>query len=256
MANGRRKPAGCSLYQPAYAGRSPIFMEESMTVMRRRNFLLGLCGAACVAGCNFPSAMYFLMPEAKEPAEYKRLASVEDKKEIKVVLWTYMGLDPRPELAQADRQLAAKLAECLHRTSEENKEKVTIVKPSLVEQYKSNHPDWKSIDLEQVGHYFKADYVISLEIDQLSLYAPKAQQQLYQGRTHILVSLVDVKNPDETLQPKEFTDLYPGEERGGLDSFGTPVGLFKETFLTHVARRLSFFFVNHQKRDRVMVMDG
>ncbi len=226
-----------------------------MTVLRRRQFLLGLCGAALVAGCNFPTAMYFLMPEAKEPAEYKRLASEDKEKEIKVVLWTYMGLDLRPELAQADRQLAGKLAENIHHMSEENREKVTIVKPSLVEQYKSNHPDWNSIDPEQVGHYFKADYVISLEIDQLSLYAPNASPPLYQGRTHILVSLVDVKNPD-TKQPKEFSALYPGEERGGLDSFDMHVGEFKEKFLSHVAKRLAFYFVNHPRVERVMRLDG
>jgi hypothetical protein len=65
-----------------------------------------------------------------------------------------------------------------------------------------------------------------------------------------------VKNPDETLPPKEFTALYPGEERGGLDSFGMPVGLFKEKFLAHVAKRLSFFFVNHKRTESVMTLEG
>jgi hypothetical protein len=227
-----------------------------MMGLRRRDFLLGLCGAGLVAGCNFPTAMYFLMPEAKEPAEYKRLAAEDSKKEIKVVLWTYMGLDPRPEFAQADRQLTDMLARNIHQVSEENQEKVVIVKPRLVEEYKNTHPNWKSIDLEQVGHYFKADYVISLEIDQFSLYAPKTFQTLYQGRTRILVSVVDIKKPDESLSPKEFTDLYPVEERGGFDTSEMPtVTLFKEKFLEHVSRKLTFYFVAHPKRESKLVME-
>jgi hypothetical protein len=227
-----------------------------MKGVRRRSFLLGLCGTIFIAGCNFPTAMYFLFPENKEPAEFHRLASDDDKKETKVVIWTYMGLDPRPEFAQVDRQLTELLAQQIRQMSEENREKVTIIKPRLVEEYKNAHPNWKSLDPEQVGRYFKADYVVGLEIDQLSLYEPNAHDTLYRGRTHILVSLVDVHNPDETLQPKEFTDLYPGDLRGGLDTFDMPVTMFREQFLKHIARRLSFYFVNHQKRDRVMVMDN
>jgi hypothetical protein len=226
-----------------------------MKGLRRRTFLMGLCGTVLAAGCNFPTAMYFLMPESREPAEFKRLASEDSKKEVKVVLWTYMGLDPRPEFAQVDRQLTEMLSRKIQQMSQENQEKVTIVKPRLVEEYKNTHPNWKSLDPDQVGRYFKADYVISLEIDQLSLYEPNAHETLYRGRTHILVSLIDVKNPDDTQQPREFTDVYPSDARGGLDSFDMPAMQFRQTFLEHVAKRLTYFFVNHQKRDRVMVMD-
>jgi hypothetical protein len=227
-----------------------------MKGLRRRSFLLGLCGTVLVAGCNFPTAMYFLFPESKEPAEFHRLASDDNKKETKVVIWTYMGLDPRPETAQVDRQLAEALAQQIRRMTEENKEKLTLVKPRQVEEYKNAQPNWKSLDLEQVGRYFKADYVICLEIDQLSLYEPNAYETLYRGRTRILVSLVDVHNPDETQQPREFTDLYPGDLRGGLDTSDLPKTSFRDQFIQHIARRMAFYFVNHQKRDRVMVMDN
>jgi hypothetical protein len=35
-----------------------------------------------------------------------------------------------------------------------------------------------------------------------------------------------------------------------------PPTLFRQRFVGHIARRMSFYFVNHQKRDRVMVMDN
>jgi len=226
-----------------------------MTGLGRRSFLLGLCGAGLLAGCNFPTAMYFLMPDAKEPAEYKRLASDDKKKEVRVVLWTYSALDMRTEFIQADRLLTELLSKRIHKMSEENDEKVTVVSPRKVEDYKNTHPDWKALPLEQVGHYFKADYVISLEIDQLSLYEPNANETLLSGRTHILVSVVDVKNPDDSPHPTEFSDRYPTELRGGIDSLDMHPMQFRQKFLEHVAKRLSYFFVNYQKRERVMAMD-
>jgi hypothetical protein len=116
-----------------------------MRGLRRRAFLLSLWSAALLVGCNFPSNLYFLMPESKEPAECKRLASEDSKKEVKAVLWTYMSsLDPREEFIQADRHLAGMLAEEIRKMSDENHEKVTIVKPNMVEQYKSRHANWQS----------------------------------------------------------------------------------------------------------------
>jgi hypothetical protein len=204
-----------------------------------------------VAGCSFPQSLYFLMPEAKDPAELKRLAA-DNKKEVKVVLWTEMSLDPREEFIQADRFLAAKLAEELRRLSEENGEKVTVVRPNLVQQYKSSHPN--AHDLEKVGHDLNADYVIDLEIVKLSLYEPGANQQLYRGQAQIGVSVLDIKNPDD-IQYKEFNDRYPTEARGDMTPFDlTPTG-FREKFLEHVAKRLAFYFVDHQRRSERVMMD-
>jgi hypothetical protein len=227
--------------------------ENAMRGWGRRTFLWSLCGSALVAGCNFPTAMYFLMPEAKEPAGCKRLASEDSKKEVKVVLWPYMSLDPREEFIQADRRLALQLAEEIRKLSVENHEKVTVVKPSLVEQYKSRQLNWQSLDPQEVGQYFHADYVVNLEIDKLSLYEPTARE-MYKGYAHILVSVVDVNNPED-LHQKEFTDRYPSELRGGWDTFDMEPSVFREKFLGHVARKLAFYFVEHPKRERMIDSD-
>jgi hypothetical protein len=226
-----------------------------MSGFSRRGLLLGLCGAGLLAGCDFPSCMFFLMPEAREPAEYKRLASADKKKEVRVVLWTYSALDVRTEFIQADRLLTDFLSQHIHKMSEENGEKLTVVSPRKVEDYKNTHPDWKALPLEEVGHYFKADYVVSLEIDQLSLYEPNSNETLLSGRTHILVSVADVRHPDASPHPTEFTDRYPAELRGGIDTLDMPLMVFRQKFLDHVANRLSYYFVNYQKRERVMAMD-
>jgi hypothetical protein len=225
-----------------------------MKALWGRSIGLGLWVPVLIAGCSFPQSLYFIMPEAKDPAELKRLADEDGKKEVKVVLWTYMNLDPREEFIQADRRLAVALAEEIRRLSEENKEKVTVVKPNLVEQYKSRHPNWKSLELAQVGHDFNADYVINLEIDKLSLYEPNANQQLYRGQTEILVSVVDMKNPDD-VQSKEFNDRYPTEARGDMTPFEIPPHAFRDKFLEHVAKKLAFYFVDHKRRTKMVMVD-
>jgi hypothetical protein len=225
-----------------------------MRALRGRSIWLSLWGSVLIAGCSFPQSLYFIMPEAKDPAELKRLANEDGKKEVKVVLWTYMNLDPREEFIQADRRLAVALAEEVRRLSEENKEKVTVVKPNLVAQYKSKNPEWRSFELTRVGHDFNADYVVNLEIDKLSLYEPNANQQLYRGQTEILVSVVDMKNPDD-VQSKEFNDRYPTEARGDMTPFEIPANVFRDKFLEHVAKKLAFYFVEHKRRTKMVMVD-
>ena len=223
---------------------------------KRRSILLCILpSVVCIGivGCSLQS-LYFILPESKEPAELKRLVGADGKKEVKVVLWTCMNLDTREEFIQADRYLASMLAEEIHKLAEENNEKITIVKPNIVEQYKNRHDNWKCMELEKVGHDFNADYVINLEIDKLSLYAPNALQQLYRGQAEILVGVLDMKHPDDPLH-KEFNDRYPGEGRGGMDTFELSPTAFREKFLRHVAQRLAFYFVDHQKRTRKVMMD-
>ncbi|HEY7156657.1 MAG TPA: hypothetical protein VH575_21995 [Gemmataceae bacterium] len=214
----------------------------------RRGFLMALCSTV-LAGCSFPGNLYFLMPEAKEPATYKRLASEDKKKEIKVVVWTYAPLETREEFIQVDRQLAELAAQQINQMSKENGEKVTIVSPRKVEVYKNEHPDWTALDPEQVGRYFQADYVIIVEIDRLSLYEPNTHETLLRGRAQFLVKLVDIKHPDDSPSPKRLTDTYPNEARfvdgSDMDRFG-----FRDVFLAHAAKHLAFLFVDHPMRDR------
>jgi hypothetical protein len=235
-------------------------MRNAKQAMGTKKVLFVFCLAAGVvcfglAGCSFPQCLYFLMPEAKDSAELTRLAGKDGRKEATVVLWAYMtNFNPSEEFIQADRHLAASLAEEIHRLSEENGEKVTVVKPNLVEQYKSKHPNWRSLEPTEIGHDLKADYVINLEINKLLLYEPHTGQQLYRGQAEISVSVFDMKNPDD-VATKEFNDRYPNEARGCTDNFDEPWQAFREKFFHHLSKRLAFYFVNHQKRTKEVMVD-
>src|SRR5262249_51638579 len=109
-----------------------------MKVHGRRWFLGLVAGGVWTAGgapggrggCDLGSLMYFLMPDAKEPAGIKQLAvSAEDKKAKtpRVVILTWSGLETRAEFVQADRQLADLLGRQLVALAQDNEEKLTVV---------------------------------------------------------------------------------------------------------------------------------
>jgi hypothetical protein len=220
-----------------------------------RWWLVGVLGLAAFGGCDPGSIAYFLLPEEKAQPELKRLASDDKKKEVKVVILTYNRLDLQPELIQVDRQLADVLTRQLDLLCKENDENVKIVPSRLVEEYKNTHPSRHGPDPAEVGRHFHADYVIYLELNEMSLYEKGSGKQMYRGRAHISVSLVEVNNPDDAHEPREFTCVYPSEARAMDVSPEIPVALFRQQFLACIARKLSYYFAPHSMHDGKVYLD-
>ena len=65
--------------------------------------------------------------------------------------------------------------------------------------------------------------------------------------------MVDMKNPDD-VQHKEFNDRYPAEA-GNLTPWDMSPTMFRDQFLAHVAKRLSFYFVEHRRRTKMVMID-
>jgi len=223
------------------------------TFTRRLALLAGIILVA--GGCNLTYLPFYLFgPEPKYPPEYHPLADKDKKKEVKVVILTYTGLETNPELLHADRELATYLAQHLSKLCQANEEKVTIINQRKVEEYKNNNPDWQQHvgDLDVIGKKFGADWVIYLELGKMSLYKPGSADQLYRGQASLTVSLVNVNNPDDvSLPPREITFSYPSESGGGfrLRDIDTPPHAFRREFLDALARRLSWQFTSHPTRD-------
>jgi hypothetical protein len=222
-----------------------------MSVISRRLgvvvLLAGLAGLG--AGCDLGSLAYFLMPESREPAKLKKLASTDAKKVPKVVILTWAGVEMRPEFIHVDRRLSEMLAAQLVELTKDNDEKLTIIPSRKVEDYKNSHPDWRYKDLTEIGRHFDVDYVINLEIDAMSLYEPRSNNTLFRGRAQVSVSLIDVHHPDDTPARVPFTATYPSEARGPVSAgFDDNLETFRQAFLTHVAKSLSYYFSPYSKR--------
>jgi hypothetical protein len=217
---------------------------------------VGLVGL--VTGCgDFGSLAYFLTPEQRLPAKMKHLAcNDKKKKEPRVLILTYAGLDTRAEFIHADRQLSEFLARDLRKLAEPKEERITIVPPRKVEEFKNANPKWREMEVAQIGRRFGADYVIYLEINSLSLYEAGSGNTLYRGRANFLVSLVDVNKPDDTPMQENYACTFPSDARGpvsaGLD---TQPMQFRQAFLTHVARQLSLYFSDYPREEKRIIED-
>ncbi len=220
-----------------------------MSIAARRWRLAGLIVLAvvCATGCNIPQLLYFLYPgpDIKEAPELAKLVPPEKKKEVKVVILTYAGVETRPEFITADRDLSGRLAQYLQKGFKENKENVAIVPASKVQDFKNKHSNWQqTMDLKEVGKHFDADYLIYLEIDSLTLYEKGSQNTLYRGNAAISVSLVDLNNPDADPLQKNFQSIYPNSRPIAVEESTLPRG-FYFAFLDYMAKRLSWYFLPH-----------
>lgn len=223
-----------------------------MKRIHSRRLFLGLAAGVLgtCAGCDLASLVYFLAPDATRPAEMKQLAAEEDKKKSppKVIILTYMALETRREFIYADRQLAEQLSRNLTELADRNKEKIDIVPVRKVEDFKNMNPKWREMELSQIGREFKADHVIYLEINSLTMYEPGSANQLYRGRAQITVSLIDVSKPDESPLQKVYAATFPGEARGPMPADMHPTQ-FRAMFVEYLARKLSWYFSRVPHRD-------
>ena len=219
----------------------------------RRGWLLPallLLTVVCTLGCNPLTFPFFLGPEPTIPAQLKRLASDEKDREVTVAVLTYTGLETRPEFLRADRDLSNLIVKELREAFKANGEKVKVVQPSKVEEFKNNHPDWHALELPEIGRRFNADYVIYLEVGHLSLYEPRSANLLYRGRAELTVNLVDVNQPDETPETKELTVVFPAESNGmSIPAEDKSPQLFKAEFYKRIATQVAWQFTAHLTSD-------
>lgn len=211
--------------------------------------LTGLLILATVlgTGCNLPTLCYFLLnPDPKQDARLKRLADdADDDKEIKVVILANVPPDIRPEFIRVDRELGSLLAQHLGAGFKENKENVTIVPPRKVERYKDDHPDWKAMEPIDIGKHFEADYVIYLDVHELSMYERGSGNLMYRGRTDMTVLLYDVHKPDEDPVKQPFQKDFPTGSKGPIPIDDMSVSTFRQSFLDYLTKQLAWFFTEH-----------
>jgi hypothetical protein len=212
----------------------------------RRGVWLGLCAAAVFSsGCNLLSLPFFLAgPEPSVPAKIQRLATEDKDKKIKVAVLATSNLEVRDQLARVDRELSALVTKRLNELCAHNKENVEVLPVNVVERYKTSHPDWDHpLDLMRIGQDLKVRYVIHLEINSMSLYVPKSNNELYQGETDIKVTLVNAKRPDDLPEEDTCHEQYPSTPRSRFDQTNPLV--FRQQFLDHVAERIAWDFTAH-----------
>lgn len=220
-----------------------------MARLSRRGMLVGLGLAATGLGCG--GANPFLLPyifsggESKTPAEFP-LAAHPKKPDVKVVAIVSAGMGLPHDLAGIDRMLNAELINALDANIKSNEQKVQILKMPKIDEYKSQNPNWRSVHPAEMGKAVAegTDYVIDVEIEEISLFKPGPGSQWLQGRAAISVSVYDLTKP---LKDPVYKVDMPFEFPKGREiekESASQLSAFRITFIQFVAREIAAKFTD------------
>jgi hypothetical protein len=225
--------------------------------------LFGLSALVAGAGCNANPVLlvaYLLNDgEPKQPAEFPLKPQPKHEKDpVKVVVLTTCAPSPSAELAGLDRALAAEFIRKLQERCTENKQNVLVKKAQAIDQFKKDNPDWRNQSPYDIGKRLEADFVIDIEVQDISLYKPNTRQEFLQGQSRISVVVFNCsKTPadkDPVFSPPEYSIAYP---RGGreVSKFDESVTSFRQKFIKRIAGELVMPYCDHTSDQRVMVDD-
>jgi hypothetical protein len=230
-----------------------------MAAFKRHWILAGLILATwmCMA-CDPLSGLFFLVAEDPQfEPEFKLTLDdsnpslngahlFKDSKKVKVVILTSTQLaEIRTELLGADRELSTLFTQKLNEGFRRNNENVVLASSSKVQKFKDSHPQWQSLSLEEVGKQLDTDFVVDLEINQLSLYESGSQNTFFRGKASISLTVADMhKLGENPVYSKEFVTEYPKSQGPQLLTDTNPQK-FRRDFLARVATELSWIFTAH-----------
>ena len=196
-------------------------------------------------GCNpflAPFQMFGLFNDAKGPCHfnfYDRAVKEKRKKDIRIVVIPYMS--PSVPFRGVENAIASTFIRKLDETFKVNKDRVTIVSPSEFEKFRRTHEDWKGMQLSEIGKNFSADYVVELEVTNLSLYEPLTRD-IFRGNCRISVRITDVDHDGETFDHYDYSTEYPGNGQSVPMDMETTVERFKQRFVAKIALDLTGLF--------------
>lgn len=228
-------------------------MASSKHLHRRAwKWTLLLLGALWVSfGCGPVTLFYFLSPFSDDriPPKCKLAAS----KEVTVcILTSFAMLETRPEALRADDELAELFAQQLRKRCQENKEKIKVVPPAKVRDYK-RQADFATRSMHDIGKHFQADYVISLEINNLGIYEKGSNHSLFRGNTELNIQVVDVNKPagEGTILTEPYQRQYPTNNPRDVSEMSPTQ--FRNLFLNAVAADLCRMFTAYPKEQRLVI---
>lgn len=214
---------------------------------RRQKLIAVLVVAVLGMGCNpilAPFQLIGLFSNPKGPSQfnfYDRACEAKKKKDISVLVLAYPGGRLPADYAGADRVLAAKFVKKLDEAFKTNKERVVIVTLAEVEKFKRRHDDWKGMTAAEIGKHFKVDYVIDMELSQLSLFEPGTREVLH-GHCHIPIAIIDVEKGAEPFEQYEYDAEYPGVGQSIPVDMESNPEKFKQKFFDKMAVELTKLF--------------
>lgn len=220
-----------------------------MTKMTRRTMLLGLGLAATGFGCGMNP---FLLPqlltsedrESIVQAEYPLVPHNKKNPEVKVIVLASTGPGLHPDLAGVDRMLNSEIISILDSLTKKNEEKVQVLKMTVIDNFKSDHPNWRGMKPYDIGTKYGADYVIDVEIGEMDLYKQGSRGDFLQGRATISVAAYNLAKPlKDPAYRKELRFEYPRFSEIPIETRSrSEVSSFRMSFVQRIATDVALKF--------------
>lgn len=211
---------------------------------------LGVLAMVVAGGCN-PIALTSILiygGKGSEVAPEYELPVPEGKEEtgIKIVALVTTPQMHRTEFVGVDRDLASLFERDLNYWFNSAEQKVEVVSQTDLEKFRRTQRS--TISPTEIGEHFKADYVIDVEVTDLRLFEPGADNQLFKGYAKLSIVVHDIVEGGEVVPGFEYVSHYP---RVGpmMKSFDTPTSEFRMKFLKSVSLELAWKFAPHLRED-------
>jgi protein involved in polysaccharide export with SLBB domain len=206
--------------------------------------------------CPAPNLSFMWMPpfwddrkldeSPKLPAEFplKTVRRHVDG-EVRVVVLTTCVPGMPPEAAGVDRALAGEVIKLLQERCAENQEKVLVKTAAAMDEFKKINPDWRGMSSADIGTKLDADYIIDIEVLDMSLFEEGTDKEFMHGRAQIAMTVFDLsqKSSDPAFSPPEFSITYP--RNASISKLDVSLGTLKQKFIKQVAQMLVVPFTSH-----------
>jgi hypothetical protein len=221
--------------------------------------LFGLSALFAGVGCGNVNpvvliAYLFNGNDPKDPAKFPlKPRPKHEEEEVKVVVLTTCAQGLSSDVMGVDRALASEFIKLLQERCTENKEKVLVKRVTAIDEFKKKNPDWQGLSPVDIGKELKADYIIDIEVLDMTLYEEGSRKEFLHGRCHIAVTAFDLaqKSTEPAFAPPDFNLTYPSGHP--MSVYDENVSTFKQKFIKRIAGELVLPFTAHSSEQRVLV---
>jgi len=203
--------------------------------MRRVILLLAVAVVLCVgSGCQWiVNFIAVAMPDPEVPARY----DLEDRRIV--LLCT-----PTERIEAGYSNELTYLVSELNRQLSEKVDGIQIVPPDRVADYRTSHPAFDSLSRLEIGRHFKADRLVELELEQLTMH--RGGEWLLQGVAIGTVRVANIQNGGKVEFDERIEFTHPKRQPYMADD--TTARKFVRIYVQKLSARVAMLFYEHPRK--------
>lgn len=195
-------------------------------------------------GCSYLLFLGYLIggPPTIEPDFDSQTKESMTDKDVTVAVICYAPTDIRYSFSDIDYEVAKYVSFRLHQ------HKVKVISPDRVRAWLDENKEWDKP--EEIGEYFKATYVISIDLNHFSLYED-GSANLYRGKAEAMVSVwkMDEGADAEKIYTTEKISKFPIHQP--ISSSDESYQNFKARYLARLSDEIGRLFYEYSQFEEI-----